>query len=287
MTKPWVQLASGRSFDLLEPTVEQATGILPDLIHSICRINRFNGHTKGPFVWSVGSHSLLVADLLEEWGATPLICRAGLLHDIGEAIYGDVTSPVIRAMRTIFDERGRWRHRGLTMRACGVCGLAQYETTAGWTCAGGHGGAAPVERPTDPSGEVAQRLGYLAQLEAHVRAGGQLSPEIVFWLIEQAKGGFWGRMAAHAMQDARTHRNALRIIVKALVENTGLGWTARHWRPILTLLAPRITDHDSIGPLPAATARLDVGLTISVPDPSQPDHVPGLRLVEAGELGPP
>lgn len=104
MTKPWVQLASGRSFDLLEPTVEQATGILPDLIHSICRINRFNGHTKGPFVWSVGSHSLLVADLLEEWGATPLICRAGLLHDIGEAIYGDVTSPVIRAMRTIFDE---------------------------------------------------------------------------------------------------------------------------------------------------------------------------------------
>lgn len=132
--------------------------------------------------------------------------------------------------------------------------------------------------------EAAQRTAYLAQLEAHVRAGGQLTPEIALWLIEQAKGGFWGRMAASALQDARTHRNALRIIVKALVENTGLGWTARHWRPILALLAPRITDHDSIGPLPAAAARLDVGLTISVPDPDQPGYAPGLRLVEAGEL---
>lgn len=103
MTKPWVQLASGRAFDLLEPTVEQATGILPDLVHSICRINRFNGHTNGP-VWSVGSHSLLVADLLEEWGATPQICRDGLLHDIGEAIYGDVTSPVLAAMRVLWDK---------------------------------------------------------------------------------------------------------------------------------------------------------------------------------------
>lgn len=103
MTKPWVQLASGRAFDLLEPTAEQAAAILPDLVRSICRINRFNGHTKHA-TWSVGSHSLLVADLLEEWGATPQICRAGLLHDIGEAIYGDVTSPVIRAMRTLFEE---------------------------------------------------------------------------------------------------------------------------------------------------------------------------------------
>lgn len=98
--RPWVQLSSGKAFDLLEPTVEQARAALPDLLLAICKINRFNGHTPGG-VWSVGAHSLLVAELLEGWGAPPTIVREGLLHDIGEAIYGDVTSPVASAMRAI------------------------------------------------------------------------------------------------------------------------------------------------------------------------------------------
>ena len=58
---------------------------------------RFNGHTEGE-PYSVAHHSMLVADLLASWGAPPAIVREGLLHDAGEAYYGDVVSPLKRAM---------------------------------------------------------------------------------------------------------------------------------------------------------------------------------------------
>ena len=108
---------------------------------------------------------------------------------------------------------------------------------------------------------------YLDGLETHVRANDALTAEQTLWLIGLARGGFWGRMAAGASQDAKAHRFALRAIVKALLDRSSERWGGAHWRPILALLAPRPTDCDQLGAVPEGV-RLDVGL----------------RFVEAGEL---
>lgn len=96
MTSPWIQTHTGRAFDLLEPRSEDVN--VADIAHALSRINRFSGHTHGE-PYSVAHHSMLVADLLASWGAPPAIVREGLLHDAGEAYYGDITSPVKRAMK--------------------------------------------------------------------------------------------------------------------------------------------------------------------------------------------
>lgn len=93
---PWIQTQSGRAFDLLDPRAEDV--VVADIAHALARINRFSGHTHGE-PYSVAHHSMLVADLLASWGAPPAIVREGLLHDAGEAYYGDLTSPLKAALR--------------------------------------------------------------------------------------------------------------------------------------------------------------------------------------------
>lgn len=95
---PWIQTVSGVAFDLLAPTVEMVR--VPDIAHALSRVNRFNGHTVGE-PYSVAHHSMLVADLLASWGCPPEIVREGLLHDAPEAYYGDVTSPMKRALEEL------------------------------------------------------------------------------------------------------------------------------------------------------------------------------------------
>jgi 5'-deoxynucleotidase YfbR-like HD superfamily hydrolase len=104
MTDPWIQTYTLRAFDLLAPTPEMVCA--EDIAHALSRLNRFSGHTHGE-PYSVAHHSMLVADLLASWGAPPAIVREGLLHDAGEAYYGDITSPVKRALneRSKADER--------------------------------------------------------------------------------------------------------------------------------------------------------------------------------------
>lgn len=88
---------SGRHVDLLHP---QAGSIdLADIAIALSRIPRFNGHTRT--VWSVASHSLLVAELLNRQlapGAPPALQMAALLHDAHEAYTGDVARPVQQAI---------------------------------------------------------------------------------------------------------------------------------------------------------------------------------------------
>jgi len=91
----WVQTVSGIPFDLLDPKPDMVRG--DDIAHALSRIVRFNGHTSGE-PYSVAHHSMLVADLLASWGAPPAIVREGLLHDAAEAYYGDIVSPLKRAM---------------------------------------------------------------------------------------------------------------------------------------------------------------------------------------------
>lgn len=91
----WVQTVSGVAFDLLAPRVEDVR--VGDIAHSLARLARYSGHTQGDLPWTVGAHSLLCADIVRVWGGDVRLQREALLHDAGEAYYGDLTSPVKRA----------------------------------------------------------------------------------------------------------------------------------------------------------------------------------------------
>lgn len=94
--EPWTQTHSGAAVDLINVSAAQLH--IPDLMRSICRLPRYLAHTKGIEPWTVGAHCLLVADILEHLGAPPLVQFGGLVHDLPEAIYGDMPSPVGRAL---------------------------------------------------------------------------------------------------------------------------------------------------------------------------------------------
>lgn len=89
---PWVQLHSGVPFDLLDPESDQV--VIADLVRSICRLPRYSAHTTSVYPWTVGAHSMLVADILTHWCVPVAVIREGLVHDLPEAIYGDMPTPV-------------------------------------------------------------------------------------------------------------------------------------------------------------------------------------------------
>lgn len=84
--------ASGIAVDLRWPTPEQVR--VEDIAAQLAKINRWNGATCRPI--SVAEHSLLVVDIMErDMGITdPSALLAGLLHDGGEYLSGDVTRPI-------------------------------------------------------------------------------------------------------------------------------------------------------------------------------------------------
>jgi hypothetical protein len=59
-----------------------------DIAHNLSLLCRYTG--AYPFHYSVGQHSLLVADLMAKDGHPPNTVLAGLLHDAAEYVYGDV-----------------------------------------------------------------------------------------------------------------------------------------------------------------------------------------------------
>lgn len=122
----WVQMHGGQPVDLLAMTREQV--VVADLVRSICRLPRYNGHTIGRIAWTVGEHSMLVADLLTSWGCPPPVVREGLLHDLPEGVYGDMPTPV----RIALEELGggdAWRElrRRVDTVVRGELGLALEE----------------------------------------------------------------------------------------------------------------------------------------------------------------
>ena len=82
----WIQTFSGKRFDLENP--RPADVDIVDIIQALSNICRFNGHCRQRY--TVLEHSVRVAEIVpEEFRFT------ALLHDAGEAYYGDITRPLV------------------------------------------------------------------------------------------------------------------------------------------------------------------------------------------------
>jgi uncharacterized protein len=91
--RAWQRMLSGRRLDLIDPSPLDVE--IGDIAHGLARVARWNGQTKGPEIFSVAQHSLLVEALFAAAEGSP---RAGarlaaLLHDAPEYVIGDMISP--------------------------------------------------------------------------------------------------------------------------------------------------------------------------------------------------
>ena len=86
-------MLSGRRLDLIDPSPLDIE--IGDIAHGLARVARWNGQTKGPEIFSVAQHSLLVEALFAA-GEAPSSRKArlaALLHDAPEYVIGDMISP--------------------------------------------------------------------------------------------------------------------------------------------------------------------------------------------------
>jgi 5'-nucleotidase len=91
--RAWQRMLSGRRLDLLDPSPLDVE--IEDIAHGLARVARWNGQTKGPHIYSVAQHSLLVEALARAKlpRLDPRGRRAVLLHDAPEYVIGDMISP--------------------------------------------------------------------------------------------------------------------------------------------------------------------------------------------------
>lgn len=91
--RAWQRMLSGRRLDLLDPSPLDIE--LADIAHGLARMARWNGQTRGPHIFSVAQHALLVEAIMRE--QTSRADRRGslaaLLHDSPEYVIGDMISP--------------------------------------------------------------------------------------------------------------------------------------------------------------------------------------------------
>ncbi|MCO6385192.1 hypothetical protein [Oceanicola sp. 502str15] len=81
---PTIMLASGRRFDLLDPS--SSTFGIDDIAHGLANVCRYAGQCRG--FYSVAEHSLLVSQTVSRYAFE------ALLHDSAEAFIGDITRPL-------------------------------------------------------------------------------------------------------------------------------------------------------------------------------------------------
>jgi len=86
----WMQTKHGK-FNLIEPDPEDVD--IRDIAWGLSRLPRFQAQTSD-LPYSVGAHSLMVADMVDyRGGGTDLVLLA-LMHDAHEAYIGDIILPV-------------------------------------------------------------------------------------------------------------------------------------------------------------------------------------------------
>ncbi len=91
--RAWQRMLSGRRLDLIDPSPLDVE--ISDIAHGLARVARWNGQTKGPEIFSVAQHSLLVEALFaaRDASASSEARLAALLHDAPEYVIGDMISP--------------------------------------------------------------------------------------------------------------------------------------------------------------------------------------------------
>jgi uncharacterized protein len=91
--RAWQRMLSGRRLDLIEPSPLDVE--ISDIAHGLARVARWNGQTRGPEIFSVAQHSLLVEALFAASAPSPSaqLKLAALLHDAPEYVIGDMISP--------------------------------------------------------------------------------------------------------------------------------------------------------------------------------------------------
>jgi hypothetical protein len=91
--RAWQRMLSGRRLDLIDPSPLDIE--IADIAHGLARVARWNGQTRGPEIFSVAQHSLLVEAAFA--AGAPQAGRgerlAALLHDAPEYVIGDMISP--------------------------------------------------------------------------------------------------------------------------------------------------------------------------------------------------
>ena len=91
--RAWQRMLSGRRLDIIDPSPLDVE--IGDIAHGLARVARWNGQTKGPEIFSVAQHSLLVEALVASAPPVPAAKTrlAALLHDAPEYVIGDMISP--------------------------------------------------------------------------------------------------------------------------------------------------------------------------------------------------
>jgi len=92
----YIQTHGNLTIDLLDPDPQDF--VLGSLAFAIAHANRYAGHGG---IYSVAEHSVLGTRALQDQGHGRGIQAGFLLHDLHEAVVGDVSAPVKAALRAI------------------------------------------------------------------------------------------------------------------------------------------------------------------------------------------
>lgn len=93
MNSTSTQIYGGRLVDLLNPKIEDVS--IEHIATTLSRQPRFNGNSRSTI--TVAEHSIYVSDYLQQFG----LGFKGLLHDAHEAFFGDVSTPLKRAIKEL------------------------------------------------------------------------------------------------------------------------------------------------------------------------------------------
>lgn len=107
---------TGKIFDYDNITADSIC--LDDIIHAICKLNRFVGHSSRPY--TVGEHTYYCLLMAEKLGFNTKQKLQVLMHDFSEAYVGDCPSPLkkhLKDFKTIEKkvEKAIWEHFGLPL----------------------------------------------------------------------------------------------------------------------------------------------------------------------------
>jgi hypothetical protein len=87
-----IETVSGKFVDPVNPDPKSID--INDIAWSLSRMARFAGHTITSVPYTVGQHSIFVAQMIYDNRDDPSLALYGLLHDAAEAYIGDIPSPV-------------------------------------------------------------------------------------------------------------------------------------------------------------------------------------------------